>query len=210
MKEVNRIREARENDESNNIQSISAISEGNRKLFFKKWMTGISNTGAIINLPSIFKGYAGRVLESMAAFRPVISWRPSSLRSQALFVPGKEIIWFDRNSNKELHNKVKQINNDRKLAAKIANNARNKILKYHTAEVRVRQILDWIYEDIDPDYGEEQHSYIKNNNIIKNKYLSNQYKSDDSNILEIGNLHQLKNTILLNLKIKRLKNLITS
>ena len=60
------------------------------------WMEGLQKRFAQVNLPSIYKCYAGRVVESMAAGRPVISWAPPRERTRALFAPGHEIELFER------------------------------------------------------------------------------------------------------------------
>jgi tetratricopeptide (TPR) repeat protein len=105
-------------------------------------------------LPSIFKSYAGRVVESMAAGRPVISWKPPRKRTQALFTPGKEILWFDRDKPEQLAEQIRWLQANSEQAKEIAENAQRKVLRYHTAEIRVRQILDWIEYGTEPDYGE--------------------------------------------------------
>ena len=118
------------------------------------WQKSLRNSYIQVNLPSIFKSYAGRVVESMAAGRPVISWKPPRKRSQHLFVPGEEILWFDRDNPEQLANHIKFLQENPKEACRIAENARQKILKHHTAEVRMQQVLDWIEFGTEPDYGE--------------------------------------------------------
>ena len=132
---------------------LQALRRTRRKLY-GKWMESIKATSASINLPSIFKGYAGRVPESMAAGRPVVSWKPQSKRSKALFTPGEEILWFERNQPEQLIHQLEWLNSNPEQARKIAERAKEKILKYHTAEVRMRQALDWIEFGTEPDYGE--------------------------------------------------------
>jgi tetratricopeptide (TPR) repeat protein len=125
-----------------------------RRQFFGLWLRGLESAYATVNLPSIYKGYAGRVVESMAVGRPVISWMPPRARSRALFTPDEEILWFDRKNPGELCRQIDRLRKDPAFARALAERAREKVLRYHTAEVRVRQILDWVENHTEPDYGE--------------------------------------------------------
>ena len=125
-----------------------------RRQLFDLWLDGLRAGYASVNLPSIFKCYAGRVVESMAAGRPVISWDVPRERTKALFTPGKEILLFDKDKPEELAAQIDRLQKDPAYAHQIAENARQKVLRYHTAEIRVRQILDWIKDGTEPDYGE--------------------------------------------------------
>ena len=125
-----------------------------RRQLNNAWTADLRNSFAQVNLPSIFKSYAGRVVESMAAGRPVISWKPPRERTQALFKPGEEILWFDRDDPEALARQIRFLQKHPEQAQAIAERARQKVLRYHTAETRVRQILDWIADGTLPDYGE--------------------------------------------------------
>jgi tetratricopeptide (TPR) repeat protein len=107
-----------------------------------------------VNLPSIFKCYAGRVVESMAAGRPVISWDPPRARTRALFAPGQEIELFDREDARGLAQAILRLQENPEAAQQMAESARAKVLRHHTAEVRMRQVLDWLARGDEPDYGE--------------------------------------------------------
>ena len=125
-----------------------------RRQLFDLWLDGLRAGYASVNLPSIFKCYAGRVVESMAAGRPVISWDVPRKRTKALFTPGKEILLFNQDKPEELAAQIDRLQKDPAFAHQLAENARQKVLRYHTAEIRVRQILDWIKDGTEPDYGE--------------------------------------------------------
>ena len=57
---------------------------------FTEWMAQLPQWPAIVNLPSLAKFYGGRVIEAMAAGRPVISWNiPDHPQNLGLFEPGK-------------------------------------------------------------------------------------------------------------------------
>jgi tetratricopeptide (TPR) repeat protein len=147
-----------------------------RRALFDKWLEGLQAGSASLNLPSIFKSYAGRVVESMAAGRPVISWKPTRERTQALFTPGREILWFDRDKPEQLAEQIRWLQANPEQAKEIAENAQRKVLRYHTAEIRMRQVLDWIADGTEPDYGEhtDLSTETKKNEIIMNEDTSKQ------------------------------------
>lgn len=148
------LRSGRKADE----QALTTYLDGLRRLrreLFSLWLQGLQSGSAVVNLPHLVKSYAGRVVEAMAAGRPVISWEiPGRLRNRALFEDGREIILFSRNDPASLADRLERLRGDADLGRKIAGNARDKILQYHTAEKRVEQILDWIEAGALPDYGE--------------------------------------------------------
>lgn len=125
-----------------------------RQQLFDLWLDGLRAGYASVNLPSVFKSYAGRVVESMAAGRPVISWEPPRRRTRALFTPCEEILLFDRADPGQLAAHIDRLRHDPAYATALAEHARAKVLGHHTAEIRVRQILDWIDHGALPDYGE--------------------------------------------------------
>ncbi|MEN9677662.1 MAG: hypothetical protein RIS76_3558, partial [Verrucomicrobiota bacterium] len=122
-----------------------------RRQLFDLWLEGFRLGFASVNLPSIFKGYAGRVAESMAAGMAVVSWdTPNRPRNRALFTADKEILLFDRKNPDELARHLRRLKADPSFAMEMATNARQKILLEHTAEIRTRKILDWLAAGTQP------------------------------------------------------------
>ncbi|MBI5671911.1 MAG: glycosyltransferase, partial [Nitrospirae bacterium] len=116
-----------------------------REVIFANWLASLKTWSAIVNLPSLFQSYAGRVVESMAAGRPVISWEiPNRSRTHQLFKNGREILLYPKDRPAGLKEHVERISRDVTYARDIAMAARAELLKSHTAEVRARQWLDWI------------------------------------------------------------------
>ena len=121
---------------------------------FRSWMEGLPRWNGLVNLPSYFKGYAGRVIEGMAANVPVVSWEiPGRPRNSALFEDGREILLFGRDDPDRLVEHLERLRADLGHGRRILEAARGKVLRLHTSEVRVRQIFDWIDEGDAPDYG---------------------------------------------------------
>ena len=89
----------------------------------------------------------------MAAGRPVISWEiPGRPLNKALFEDEREILLYPENDPHQLASHLKRILTDRDLSQRIVLNARKKIRRFHTSEIRVRQILDWINNGQVPAY----------------------------------------------------------
>lgn len=116
------------------------------------WLAGMQQGAAVVNLPHLVKGYSSRVIEGMAAGRPVISWRiPDRPRNEALFEDDKEILLYETPAELAVH--IKRVLSDPMFARQIADNARRKVSAYHTTERRMQQILQWVAGDSAPTYG---------------------------------------------------------
>lgn len=132
---------------------VGTLRQVRRKLF-DAWLDGLRLGFASVNLPSVFKSYAGRVAESMAAGTAVVSWNTSGRpQNQALFIPGEEILLFDRADPAQLAAHLQRLKRDPGFRYRLAEAARKKILANHTAEIRTRQILDWIETGREPAFN---------------------------------------------------------
>ncbi len=126
-----------------------------RRESFRAWLAGMRQGCAVVNLPHLVKGYASRVPEGMAAGRPVISWEiPDRPLTRALFEDGKEILLFDPDDPDALAAHVERILLDPPFGQRIAERARRKLLAFHTAEHRVKQILDWLENGRVPGFAQ--------------------------------------------------------
>lgn len=125
-----------------------------RRKAHSRYLTALQNGAAVVNLPSFFKGYAGRVVEGMAAARPVISWEvPERPRVKALFEDDEEIILFDGDDPRHLAFQIERVLADSALRERLVRNATAKVRGHHTVEHRVRQILDWLERGETPIYA---------------------------------------------------------
>lgn len=124
-----------------------------RRLCFDHWLSTLQRGSAVINLPSFMKAYAGRVVEGMAAGRPVISWRvPDRPHIDGLFVSGTEILHYSASMPAELAAQIRYIIENPEAGRHIAEAARIKLSLHHTVEKRVRQIMAWLKDGSKPDY----------------------------------------------------------
>ncbi|WP_204103828.1 MULTISPECIES: glycosyltransferase [Spirulina sp. CCY15215] len=122
-----------------------------RKSHYFNWLQALQSGMAVVNLPHFVKTYTPRVIEGMAAGRPVLSWEiPDRPRNKALFTDGKEILLF--NTPEELRDRIQQLRSDALFARKIAENARRCVQQFHTTDKRVQQILLWIETGKEPMY----------------------------------------------------------
>ena len=124
-----------------------------RQRCFEGWLQTLQTGRAVVNLPHFVKTYAGRVVEGMAAGRPVISWEiPGRPQNRALFEDQREIVLFAKDNPDQLAHQIRRVIGDRELSRKIVVNARKKLRRFHTSETRVRQILEWLTEGRTPRY----------------------------------------------------------
>jgi glycosyltransferase involved in cell wall biosynthesis len=115
-----------------------------RQACFGLFLDGLAAGCAVLNLPHLVKTYAGRVVEGMAAGRPVISWEiPDRPANRALFEDGREIFLFDPTQPRQIAEHIRRVIVERGLADRVVENARRKVEAFHTIEHRVQQILDW-------------------------------------------------------------------
>lgn len=122
-----------------------------RRELFAQFLEGLQNGCAVVNLPHLAKSYAGRVVEGMAAGRPVTSWAiPDRPRNSELFESGQDILLFDQDCPEQLAEHIKRLRREPVEAERIAANARAKIQRLHTHEHRVAQILDWTTSGREP------------------------------------------------------------
>jgi hypothetical protein len=113
------------------------------------WLEGLQNGAAVVNLPHLVKGYSSRVIEGLASGRPVISWEiPHRPKNTALFEDEHEILLYS--TPEQLANQIERVLSDPGFGEQIAQNARHKVMRFHTIEKRVQQILHWVETDETP------------------------------------------------------------
>lgn len=112
---------------------------------FALWLQGLQGGCTVVNLPQYSKIQAGRIVEGIAAGRPVISWEiPGRPRTKALYEDGKEIMLYDSNNPDQLVSHIQRIRRETGYGQRIAANALKKLRSLHTSEKFVGQLLDWI------------------------------------------------------------------
>ncbi|MDP9131762.1 MAG: glycosyltransferase, partial [Nitrospirota bacterium] len=123
---------------------------------FTDWMAQLPQWPAVVNLPSLAKFYGGRVIEAMAAGRPVISWSiPDHPRNLSLFEPEKDLLLFPPDDPEALARQIDRVLHDRPFAESLARQAQDTVKRAHTAERRLQATLDWIRTGQEPDYSRQ-------------------------------------------------------
>ena len=136
------------------LENFLGILRHIRQEIFRLWLRSLQTGCAVVNLPSFFNGYPGRVFEAMAAGRPVITPRLHDRpQTSSLFTEGEEILLFDKNAPDELADCIRRVKMDRKLSQRLAENALHTVRALHTVERRVLEILTWIESGNAPSYG---------------------------------------------------------
>ena len=117
------------------------------------WLQNLQTGVAVINLPHLIKGYSSRVIEGLASGRPVISWEiPNRPQNTAMFEDEHEILLYS--TPEQLANQIERVLSDPAFGEQIAQNASNKVRRFHTTEKRVQQILHWVETDEAQDYSD--------------------------------------------------------
>ncbi|MEW6248547.1 MAG: glycosyltransferase [Nitrospirota bacterium] len=125
-----------------------------REQIFANWLAHLKQWAAIVNLPTLLKSYPGRVVEAMAAGRPVLSWSiPNRPNTRALFEDNREILLVPNTNPDALAAELELVIRDSSFAATLARAALQKIRRYHTSEYRLDQTLRWMRTGAEPEYG---------------------------------------------------------
>ncbi|MBW2416501.1 MAG: glycosyltransferase family 1 protein [Deltaproteobacteria bacterium] len=132
---------------------VSAVRHIREKVF-ALWLDTLRGGASVVSLPHTVHAYPGRVVEAMAAGRPVIAWRvPGRPRCTELFEDGREILFYDREHPEQIIAHIERVAGDPGYARLIAERARAKVLEFHTSEKSAAQILDWIDCGKEPVYS---------------------------------------------------------
>lgn len=135
------------------LQDYLTVVRRIRRTVFDHYLATLSRWATNVVLPANFRGYSNRIVESAAARLPAISWDvPDRPRNRMLFEPDREILLFDPNSPESLAACIRHLLDEPEFAHYLARNLHEKVLFYHTMEVRVGEILRWIATGIEPLY----------------------------------------------------------
>lgn len=133
-----------------------SVLRGIRQECFSLWLKRLGSGCAVVNLPGYIKSYPGRVIEGMAAGRPVISSEvPDRQRTKDLFRDGEEILLFPQDRPDILERHIIKLRNEPIFAQQLTEHARTKMWRFHTMEKRIAQVLLWIRTGTEPCYHEQ-------------------------------------------------------
>lgn len=122
------------------LRLYNRLQVGLRRHAFGNFVGALRNGLAVVALPSMVKTYSGRVVEGMAAGRPVIAQRLDG--HPAVFEDGQEILHYS--SVDELADHIRRLKAEPETANRIARNARAAILARHTVEIRTAELLRFV------------------------------------------------------------------
>jgi hypothetical protein len=118
----------------------------------RNWLKCLSSCAAVVNLPSAYQAYPGRVTEAMGVSRCVISWRvPNRPRNSALFEEGTEIALFS--DRQELLEHLERAQREPSWTRRMGLKALSSMRSHHGLEQRTREILHWIDSGEVPFYA---------------------------------------------------------
>ena len=113
---------------------------GLRKHAFRNFLGVLREGVATVSLPSMVRTYSGRVVEGMAAGRPVLTQRLAG--HPEVFQDRHEILHYE--SADELGDHIRRLQREPATATDIARAARAALLQYHTVEKRTADLLRFI------------------------------------------------------------------
>lgn len=121
------------------LEAYNRLQIGLRKHAFRNFLSVLREGVATVSLPSMVRTYSGRVVEGMAAGRPVITQR---LPGHPEVFHRSEILHYE--TVDELADHVRRLQREPETANDIARAARAAILQYHTVEKRTAEMLRFV------------------------------------------------------------------
>ncbi len=114
-----------------------------RSELFRMLLDGYRLGMANINLPTLVKSYSGRVIETMAACVPSVSWRiPDRPQCAQWFKEDEELVLFS--SVEELVNKLTRLRHEPAWREHLVRNGRKAVLERYTSRIRCQQYCAWL------------------------------------------------------------------
>jgi radical SAM superfamily enzyme YgiQ (UPF0313 family) len=124
---------------------------------FCLYLDGLRAGSAVVHLPSYCKVYNSRVYEGMAAGRPVITSKVTDRpRLDTLFRDGQDILLYDADDPGMIVRHIQHIVEEPEFGLRVAAKAREKMLRFHTMENRVAELLTWIETAEEPRYETDE------------------------------------------------------
>jgi len=132
------------------VEVLRSLKAHSHAIMMRAVQKGIAN----LNLRSFSALFSSRVVETMAAGQCVISYRvPERPRTNSLFEPGQEILFFDDSNPESLAEQVSFLRSNPAARSALIRRSQAKVRAYHTTEQRLRQLLKWIETGDEPRYS---------------------------------------------------------
>ena len=115
------------------------FQHGLRGHAFRNFLGALRDGVATVGLPSMVKTYSGRVVEGMAAGRPVLTQR---IPGHPEVFAGDELLHYD--TVEDLGESIRRLQREPAFANAIATRARANLLAHHTVETRTAELLRFV------------------------------------------------------------------
>ena len=122
------------------LRVYNRLQVGLRRHAFGNFIGALRDGLATVSLPSMVRTYSGRVVEGMAAGRPVITQRIDG--HPAVFEDGREILHYE--TVDDLREAIQRLKAEPEEANRIATRARAAVLAGHTVEKRAAELLAFV------------------------------------------------------------------
>ncbi len=123
------------------VDGLYGIRRTALSLVYGAYRSGFAN----VNLPALFKGFNGRVLETMAAATPLVTPRLDNRPlAQAAFRHEQDLLYYDPSEPGDLARQLRRLAADRELRRHVVQNARRTALERMSATRQIAGLLQWI------------------------------------------------------------------
>ena len=116
-----------------------------RRRIYDLYVGALSQERCVVALPGYVKAHAGRVVEGMAAGRPVVAAMPGGgSRTAGQFADGRDVLLYDPRDPGDLASKLREVRRDPGQAERLATRGFDTVRRSHTIEHRVEELLAWV------------------------------------------------------------------
>ena len=159
---------------ANLAASANGISTGELVLNYNQFKFAI-------NPPGVLGGFNVRTYEAMSCGSLMFQFLPSGRpANNALFAHGKHLFYFDgTNPNAAQDELVQQAIASPDQAAAIAKSGCNETLEHHTLEIRLRQLVEWLFENKQPAYPQYDFNAAAHQESLACRYVNDRYLFED-------------------------------
>lgn len=153
--------------------SASGISTGELVLNYNRFKFAI-------NPPGVLGGFNVRAFEAMSCGSLMLQFLPSGrARNNALFTHGKHLFYFDGTNPNAVKELVQRAIARPDEAAAIARAGYEETLGHHTLEIRLRQLVEWLYDGKQPAYPQYGYNEPAYQESLGRRYVNDRYLFED-------------------------------
>jgi ADP-heptose:LPS heptosyltransferase/tetratricopeptide (TPR) repeat protein len=156
---------------------MTGISTGELVANYNKYMLAI-------NPPGVLGGFNVRTFEAMSCGSLMLQFLPHNRpANNALFKHGQHLLYFDSKDPKRLRELAQSAVAHPDWMLGIAQCGHEEVLQHHTVEIRLRQLIEWLFENKAPAYPQYGDVAEAAQEARNRKYINDRYLFEDRIIL---------------------------